>query len=77
METAQQKVERLQLELDALNAQSPRNETAINQTLAALAEAKEKLENEQAALVKIQQIQQDHEDRVTKRRMTLIIKLRT
>lgn len=66
METLAQKVERLQSEMDALSAQSPRNETAINQTLAALAEAKEKLENEQAALVMIQQIQQDHEDRVTK-----------
>lgn len=61
METLAQKVERLQSEMDALSAQSPRNETAINQTFTALGEAKRELEQEQAAFVKIQQ---DHEERV-------------
>ncbi|OAS19259.1 hypothetical protein [Paenibacillus oryzisoli] len=65
METAQQKVDRLQAELEALNNQSPRNEAAVNQTANALDEAKKELEQEQATQVKITQIQQAHEDRVT------------
>lgn len=63
METNQQRVDRLQAELDALLGQSPRNETAVSQTASALEEAKRELEQEQAARV---QIQQDHEERVTK-----------
>lgn len=54
MESTQQKVDRLQAELDALNAQSPRNDSAINQTAIALDEAKRELEQEQAAQVRIQ-----------------------
>jgi hypothetical protein len=62
METAQQKVDRLQAELDALNSQSPRNEAAVNQTANALDEAKKELEQEQATQVKIQE---DHVARVS------------
>lgn len=62
METVQQKVDRLQAELDALNSQSPRNEAAVNQTANALDEAKRELEQEQAVQV---QIQEDHVARVS------------
>ncbi|OCT12617.1 hypothetical protein A8709_32930 [Paenibacillus pectinilyticus] len=54
MESTQQKVDRLQAELDALNAQSPRNETAINQTAIALDEAKRELAQQAAEQIKIQ-----------------------
>lgn len=54
METNQQKVDRLQAELDALLGQSPRNESAVAQTASALDEAKRELEQEQAAMVRIQ-----------------------
>lgn len=54
MESTQQKVERLQAELDSLNAQSPRNEAAVNQTANALDEAKKELEQEMATMVRIQ-----------------------
>lgn len=54
METIQQKVDRLQAELEALNSQSPRNEAAVNQTANALDEAKRELAQQAAEQMKIQ-----------------------